>query len=171
MKFLLAVPLVLGYVPERTPQREKLFFGIDTPPVAPVIPAGVLPPASSQIGVNSTAAYDHDLNDYGTLGKPAQEEEGTGITKLLFPSYFFTESKRKPVTNSSFLATAKYALEYMSVVWLILLLVGCYFFLKAAMTGALSKKYTLVSAAKEESQRDIQNRRIDREAYVYIEGG
>ncbi len=180
MRLFLAVPMVWGYVPERTPQREKLFFGVEDDggaplPVVSVIakPSAVLPPASSQIGVNTTATFDHSLNDFGVFGKPAVPEIATGLSKLL-PGHFFTETRRRssPSMASTFIATAKQALEYLSVVWLILLLVGCYLFLKAAMNGALSKRYTLVSTeAKIEATRDLQNRRIDREAYVYIEGG
>jgi hypothetical protein len=173
MRILVFLPVSLCYIPQRTPQRDKLFFGIDSPAVVAAIP-GVLPPASSQLGVNSTAASDHVLNDYGSLGIPNTIEATIGSTLfdiIATPSQkSFVMTRRKEQNSAAF--TVKHALEYMSIVWLVLLLVGCYYFVRAALNGALSKTYKMVKQEDPIAAKiDSQNQRIDREAYVYIEGG
>ena len=168
----LVISLVVAYVPQRTPQRDRLFFAIDTPPV-PSNPSGRLPPASSQMGVNMTAASDMDLNDFGSAGLSDEEtaKRSMDITGLFTTGKSFAQFASK---RSTTLAIVKDTLEYMSLVWLAVLVVGCYFFLKSALTEG-SKKFRVtrrqlpISQVIQEKQKE--NMRIDREAYVYVDGG
>jgi len=186
------VSLADAYIPESTGIRDKIFFGISEDP-GKRIPQNVagssismLPPASSQYGVNATASHNTDLNDYGSAGVPEAElvrrsevavaVEEAADTGEIPPRSFFEYQAESKATE-----TVKHMLDVFSILWLILIIVACYFFLKAAITEA-SKRVTLpvfkrsvskptVSAAALAAQRKKENMRIDREAYVYVDGG
>ena len=189
----------VGYVPERTPMRNKIFFGItDTPAVAQNAPSGpgrngiiMLPPASSQFGVNNTASHDTDFNDYGSLGVPeaelarrAEVAAATGEAAadgMTAPKNFFEYQSESKATEA-----VRNMLDIFSIFWLIVIIIACFFFLKAALAEA-NKKVTIplfrrsvstgrpvvtpavVAAAV--AQKKKENMRIDREAYVYVDGG
>lgn len=175
--FALCAANAQAFIPERTQQREKLFFGIDSPP-PPVsgsseVP-GRLPPANSQIGVNKTATNDRDFNDFGALGIPQElidkrvedakakaEMLGTVVpAKLLL---YQTGAR-----SSTGLSTVKHVLDLVSVMWLVGLCVGCYYFLRHALNNANRKVYFHAAKDKIEARH---NARIDRESYVYVDGG
>ena len=173
---LLQAAMTFAYVPQRTPQRDRIFFGIEgasgnTPVTSVSVPPVRLPPASSQIGVNRTATTDADLNDYGSLGVPDEikarraEASAAGVSVAQF-IFFQTDLK-----SESGMAIVKHVLNGLSVVWLVLLVVGCFFFLRTAIQGA-NRKVSFASNAALYKEKSIkENSRIDREAYVYVDGG
>jgi hypothetical protein len=183
---LSVIPFAVAYVPERTAIRNKIFFGItDTPAKAQNIaaPSGIimLPPASSQFGVNKTASHDTDLNDYGSLGVPGAEllrrsevSQAAGESGDNPPRNFFEYQAESKATE-----TVRHMLDVFSVFWLIVIVVACYFFLKAALVEA-NKTVTIplfkrsdnrTTHAAAVAQKRKENMRIDREAYVYVDGG
>ena len=101
----------------------------------------MLPPASSQFGVNST---NSDLNDYGSLGVPfpekerrSQVEEAVKEAKVsegpgsIPPRNFFEYQASNKSTEM-----VKQILNVFSIFWLIVIIVACYFLIKAAVTEA-----------------------------------
>lgn len=160
-----------GYVPQRTAYRDKLFFGIDSPPVVATGSAPArLPPANSQISVNLTASQYTDLNDYGSAGVPeavratrkiVQDESGATPTFLFF--------EVSPQTSG--LLTLKHALDCLSVLWLVLLIAGCYYFLKVALAEGNKPVGVLKTVLPTTVAKKKENTQIDREAYVYVDGG
>jgi hypothetical protein len=141
----------------------------NSPVAAPVN----LPPASSQIGVNETATRDRDLNDFGSRGVPVEilEKREKAKTEALAAKaasfYMYGET-------SSSLISAKTLWDVLSVLWLIAVLAGCYFFMSRAFEGA-NRKFRFGAATAEETKpltkTHVENMRIDREAYVYVDGG
>jgi hypothetical protein len=160
-----------GFIPQRTPERDLLFFGVESPASAFVVtnelPAK-LPPASAYAGVNRKDSTDHDLSDYGTLGVPddvmaerkarAEEAAAGGLSASKFLLF---QSSHKATTG---LGTIKRVLDLVSVLWLIGLIVGCYFFLKTAFSHANRKVTFSLGKSKDDTG-------IDRESYVYVDGG
>jgi hypothetical protein len=173
--FIIAVTLrdLLAFSPQRTPQRDKLFFGVvsDAPAANPGI---LLPPANSQLGVNSTATNNFDYNDYGSVGVPADvlavraqaaEQSGT-ISSPKGASFLINKDPIARVTNNP----VKSVSNVLSVIWLVLFMVGISIFLHTALTAG-SRKVKLSAAAEKFARKTVENRRIDREAYVYVDGG
>ena len=161
----------LSFIPQRTPERDLLFFGVESPASSFVVTNDLpakLPPASAYSGVNRKDSTDHDLNDYGSLGVPddvladrktkAEEAAAGGASASKFLLF---QSSHKSTTG---LGTVKRVLDLVSVLWLIGLVVGCYFFLKTAFTHANRKVTFSLGKHKDDAG-------IDRESYVYVDGG
>lgn len=171
---------VASYSPQRTPHRDKLYFGVvlsDAPSIPLSTPEAIvmLPPANSQLGVNITAATNRDLNDYGSLGVPQdvldQREQAisaggssSGASFLLHKESSIP-SETKPASNP-----VKTVSNVLSVVWLVVFLVGISLFMHTALQAG-SKKVNLSSGFDKLARKTVENRRIDREAYVYVDGG
>jgi hypothetical protein len=185
MKIFLGLALAFtaskgSFSPQRTAMRDKLFFGIDdasdsgTSYSASGAPSGFVgaPPANSQLGVNSTATSNVDLNDYGSLGPPAevvakraQAAVDAAAAKLSFFSFGSSSTKEGSVFS------ARNVLNTISVLWLVALVGGLYYFLRQAIEGA-NRKYRIGTSKKvTPTNKAVENMRIDREAYVYVADG
>ncbi len=173
---LIEFSLVKGsFSPQRTAMRDKLFFGIEDAPdtghqVSVAVPPVAIPPASSQLGVNATAINNRDLNDYGSLGPPPEvlakreeQEVAKTVSKLSFMMFGASAAK----TTSQF--TAHNVFNILSIVWLVGVLVGGFYFLRQAVSGG-NRKYRIVGQ-KPELASKAENMRIDREAYIYVADG
>lgn len=178
MKMLLgfavsAVGVFGSFSPQRTPMRDRIFFGVDdapetgplsSPPAqAPILP----PPACSQLGVNMTATKDVDLNDYGTAGIPPEvvakrQQAAAEATKISFFSF-----GSSPATHSEY--SARNLLDTLSIIWLVGLIVGCYYFLSHALEGG-NRKYR-IGSVNPTKKKEVENMRIEREAYIYVADG
>ena len=170
----------VSFIPKRTPIRDRIFLGLkeEAPVVAGTGAIVVLPPASSIQGVNATALANSDLHEYGSMGVPADvlaareleaANDGTEINTPV-PKSFLTQS-----TSST--TSVRHALDFFSVIWLIVILVACVFFIGAALREA-NKKQTIGKkpAGNAPAKRvvrpvSVADKRIDREAYVYVDGG
>lgn len=175
-----------SFSPQRTAIRDKLFFGIEGPAetgsqgrsqTVPALPPIKNPPASSQLGINSTATQDRDLNDFGSLGPPPEviakrEQEALSTGKTPKASFFVVGSSSTTPSSSSL--TVRTVLHTISIIWLVALLGACYYFLRQAFAGA-SRKYRIGSAKStpknSPTTKAAENMRIDREAYVYVADG
>lgn len=179
MFVLLAGSGVLGsFSPQRTAMRDRIFFGIDdgpelgpmssTPAGAPILP----PPAASRLGVNMTATQDVDLNDFGTAGVPPEviaKREQAAIEAASAKMSFFSFGSSPSREGSNI--TARSVLDALSVVWLIGLVGGCYYFLRHALEGG-NRKYRIGQIeTKQHTPKLAENMRIDREAYIYVADG
>ena len=182
MRYLLAGMVACSwgsFSPQRTPMRDRIFFGLDEGPeigplsstqaLAPILP----PPASSQMGVNMTAASDPDLNDYGSAGVPAEvtaKREKAAAEAAAAKMSFFSFGSSSARESSDSIFTARNILDVVSIIWLIGLIGGCYYFLSHALEGG-NRKYRIMGPEKKESVKAAENMRIDREAYIYVADG
>lgn len=152
-----------AYVPQKTANRNKLFFGIEDSPAANSRSVGQLPPASSQIGVNMTATSNTDLNDYGPAGVPPEVLAARQLAASTpIPITFLAKSS----SSSTKLLTIKHFLDVISVIWLIILIVGCFYFLRVALSQGDKPRITTTYFADKKPTNPI-----DREAYVCVDGG
>ena len=164
----------VSFIPQRTPIRDRIFLGLkEEAPVAIATGAIVaLPPAAAIQGVNATALSNSDLHEYGSMGVPAEVVEAR---KLQSDSTINTPAPKSFIAQSTSTTTrVRHALDFFSVIWLIVILVACVFFIGAALREA-NKKRTIgkkqrpvIPVAKKVS---VADKRIDREAYVYVDGG
>ena len=183
--------LAVSFIPNRTPMRDRIFLGIKDSAPAPMIATGAivaLPPAASIQGVNATALGNSDLHEYGSMGVPVEvlearkissESEGSVATPI--PKSFIAQQ-----SSSSAKETARHALDFFSILWLIVIVIACVVFLGAALREA-NKKRRIVKVGKPDSgasaasvsrptsirsrPASVVDKRIDREAYVYVDGG
>jgi hypothetical protein len=184
MKVLSAVLLTActaSFSPQRTAMRDRLFFGIEDAPATlgrarmsgPASAPVGLPPASSQLGVNPTATKDADLNDYGTGGPPPEviaKREQAAVEAAAAKMSFFSFGS-SPFKSGSQI-TARGVLDTISILWLVALIGGCYYFLRQAFEGA-NRKYRIgpMDSKFATKQKAVENMRIDREAYIYVADG
>lgn len=170
-----------SFVPQRTAMRDRLFFGIEDAPTTagrgrpspPATAPVALPPASSQLGINATATKDTDLNDYGVRGPPQEvldKREKAAIEAATSQVSFFSFGASPLKTGTQI--TARSVVDTISILWLIVLIGGCYYFLSHAFEGA-NRKYRIGSTPSKcaATQKTVENMRIDREAYVYVADG
>ena len=180
MLLLAVVAGVTAFSPQRTPQRDKLFFGIVSDSPATVPNAVILPPANSQLGVNDTAAGNSDLNDFGSRGVPPAIAQARA--KAAESAQSFSGDSSSSGGNSFLIHKEVYSGEtesynpvkrvsnILSVVWLVLFVIGIAIFLHNALQAG-SRKVMLSPMAEKKARKAVENRRIDREAYVYVDGG
>ena len=155
--------------------RDKIFFGIEGQPDlvsnAMIVSPVNLPPANSQIGVNEAATKDRNLNDFGSRGIPdeikqtREQEKADRLAEKASSFFMYGET-------SASLISSKSLWDVLSVAWLLAVLAGCYVFMARAFEGA-SRKYRFASPEEKPvlTKANVENMRIDRESYVYVDGG
>ncbi len=185
----LSVVYSVSFIPKRTPIRDKIFLGIKDEAPAPMVATGaivVLPPAASIQGVNATALSNSDLHEYGSMGVPPEiaearktaAETAAAVNGAPAPKSFLNQQ-----SSSSAKETARHALDFFSVLWLVVVLVACVVFLGAALREANKKRKIVLKKPESASHArkvvtgarsrpaSVADKRIDREAYVYVDGG
>ena len=180
----------VSFIPARTAMRDRIFLGIKDSAPAPMVATGAivaLPPAASIQGVNSTALSNGDLHEYGSMGVPvevlearklaSESSENSANIATPIPKSFIAQQ-----SSSSAKETARHALDFFSILWLIVILVACVVFLGAALREA-NKKRRIVKLSEgklaapvhkptiRSRPASVADKRIDREAYVYVDGG
>ena len=189
---MMAIVDGVSFIPNRTPIRDRIFLGIKESAPVPISTGAIvaLPPAAAIQGVNATALANSDLHEYGSMGVPAEVVEArqaAGVAPASGPQPGATPIPKSFLAQQS-KETVRHALDFFSVLWLIVILVACVVFLGAALReankrraikgGGVGATPTPASHSSIKKNNGIRSRpvsvadkRIDREAYVYVDGG
>jgi hypothetical protein len=155
----LIVPIV-SFVPTRTHQRDLLFFGVDSTPPAVVNDGTIrLVPASSIVGVLS-GPVSPDTYDYGSGGVPPAVAEGRQPGKFSLVSLIETDGD----------GGLDGVREILNLISNLLLILFSFLFIYIILNfGNINSNN--IKLFKSTNKEKMSNMRIDREAYVYVEGG